>query len=71
MIYGKEIEKPTATFQPGDRVRFIPDDEETGTYTVIRSTHTHTQLDGFEFAIANWRLRRVRKSKNSASVELR
>lgn len=70
-LIGNPIEKPESKFQPGDRVRFIKGDDEVGTYTVICSGHTHTRLEGFKFGIENWRIRRVRKAKNFASVEIR
>lgn len=69
MIYGKPFEKPPAAFKPGDRVAFRFDQEHRGWYRVIASSHTHTRIEGFYYAIANWELRRVRKAAQSATVE--
>ncbi len=71
MIYGKAIEYPAAAFQPGDRVAFKFDKQYRGWYRVIASSHTHTRIEGFYYAVANWELKRVRKAANSASVEIR
>lgn len=69
MIYGKPIEKPPAAFQPGDQVAFRFDEERPGWYRVIASSHTHTKIEGFHYAVFNWELRRVRKAAKSATVE--
>lgn len=63
MIYGRAIEYPAATFNPGDSVAFRFDKNHRGYYRVIASSHTHTKIEGFHYAIANWELRRVKKAK--------
>jgi hypothetical protein len=58
---------PAAEYYPGDRVRFDGD-----IYTVVDGTHTHTQLEGIDQAIANWELKlayRKRKKKTSAITD--
>lgn len=71
MLIGKPIEYPPPAFNPGDRVRFIkPEDfEEGGSHYVVASNHTHTQLEGFKYATANWRLRRVHKARQKSTEE--
>lgn len=73
MIYCKPIEYPPAPFQPGDRVRFIHPEsfEEGGSHDVIASSHTHTQLEGMRYAVANWQLRRTHKSRKKSTGESR
>ncbi len=44
---------PPAGFELGQWVRF-----EGKRYRVLASTHTHTQLEGLEKAIANWYLKK-------------
>jgi len=59
-------QQPTPEFYPGDRVKWL---ENEVIYTVIRGTHTHTQLEGLPFAIANWRLKlSYRKRQEKSSV---
>lgn len=73
MLIGKPYTPPPPKFQPGDKVKFyLSDDEyETGIHTVVDSDHCFTWVEGRRFGIPNYRLKRVRKSKNSASVEIR
>lgn len=57
IIKGKPYAPPPAPFKKGDRVKLSASDT---TYTVIASSHTHTQLEGVRYAIANWKLRLYR-----------
>ena len=63
MIYGREIETSPAPFQPGDRVRFWCKDDPPGIHTVEAASEAHTKLEGFNFAVFTWQLKRVRKTK--------
>jgi hypothetical protein len=49
---------PASQFKKGDWVWF-----EWQVYTVIACNHTHTQLEGVEYAIPNWQLKISRKAK--------
>ncbi|HEY9672230.1 MAG TPA: hypothetical protein V6D11_12350 [Waterburya sp.] len=60
MIKGQPYQAPPPTFQPGDRVRY-----EGHTYTVLASSHTHSQLEGLRWAVANWQLQRVKSRRQS------
>ncbi len=51
-----KYEPPSAPFKPGQKVYY--DDLS---FEVVHSTHTHTQLDGVEFAVPNWQLTTRRK----------
>lgn len=48
-------QQPPSPFQPGDWVKF-----EWNEYKVIASTHTHSQLEGVRYAVANWELKKTR-----------
>lgn len=56
-------QQPPSPFQPGDWVKF-----EGKRYEVIASTHTHSQLQGVRYAIANWELKRVRISVDREKI---
>lgn len=58
MLKRTPYQPPAAPFKPGDRVKL-----EDWPYTVVASTHTHTQLEGLPYAVANWRLRKVTLKK--------
>ena len=47
---------PPAPYQPGQKIRI-----QGKTYTVISSSHTHTQLQGVCYAVANWALEQMRR----------
>jgi hypothetical protein len=54
--YHASYEPPPAPFKPGQKVYYYD-----LSFEVIHSTHTHTQLDGVEFAVPNWQLATRRK----------
>lgn len=49
--YRPPFQYPDPKFRPGQWVKF-----EGQVYEVVAGTHTHAQLAGLKFAIANWRL---------------
>lgn len=51
-------EPPPSPFRPQERVRF-----EGRVYTITATTHAHSQLEGVRYAVPNWQLRKIRKSK--------
>lgn len=53
MLKRPPFQYPDPKFRPGQWVKF-----EGQVYEVIAGTHTHTQVIGQKFAIANWRLTR-------------
>jgi hypothetical protein len=57
-IKSAEYVVPLAAFKSGDKVWF-----EGKRYEIIASTHTHSQLQGLEKAIANWRLSKRKPRK--------
>lgn len=56
IVKGKPYQPPQPKFKPGQWVYYYD-----LRFQVIASTHTHSQLDGVEKAIANWELRLSRK----------
>ena len=58
MIFGKPYQAPPPDFEPGDQVKY-----EGKLYTVLASSHAHSQLEGLPKAVANWQLRLVGESK--------
>ena len=59
-------QQPAPEFYPGDRVKWL---ENGVIYTVTGGTHTHTQVEGVEYAVANWELKlSYRKRKRKSSV---
>ena len=53
-------EPPPAPYKPGQKI-FIAGK----TYKVIGSTHTHTQLEGIKYGVANWIITQTQKSGES------
>ena len=64
MINRPRYTPPVAPFKPGDRVRY-----QSQIFSVIASTHTHTQLEDQRWAVPNWLLRKVRVKKERIRVE--
>lgn len=58
MMKRARYQPPPAPFAPGDRVRY-----QRQTYTVIASTHTHTQLEGFKYAVPNWEIQKTKAKR--------
>lgn len=48
---------PPAPYKPGQKITIAGE-----TYKVAASTHTHTQLEGFNYAVANWVIAQMKKS---------
>jgi len=55
--------QPEPEYYTGDRVKL-----EGKVYTVAHGTHTHTQLEGLPYAIANWQLKPYRNRTRKSSV---
>jgi hypothetical protein len=49
-----QYEHPPAPYKPGQKLKL-----GYKVYRVTASTHTHTQLEGMQYAIANWVLKHM------------
>lgn len=55
--YKASYEIPPAPYRPGQKIKIGGK-----TYRVIASTHTHTQLEGVAYSVANWIIAQMKKS---------
>ncbi len=55
--YKTSYELPPAPYRPGQTIRI-----QGQTFKVLSSTHTHTQLEGIRYGVANWVIEQMRKS---------
>jgi hypothetical protein len=63
--YKSHYEAPPAPYRVGQRL-LIGDK----VYTVIGSTHTHTQFEGMDYAVANWVITQLKKGLSTKELAL-
>lgn len=57
-IYKSHYQAPPAPYKPGQKIKIGGK-----FYKVIGSTHTHTQLEGVEYAVANWAIAYMKQER--------